>query len=84
MPKVTVYVRKDDYESWKAIEEKTEFIHRALNPSFLVLNKSISEATKLVKTTDYNSPASKSKLCKHGSVKGGCFSKEAPRMKCNV
>jgi hypothetical protein len=30
MPKVTVYIRNEDYEKWKAIEEKTEFIHGAL------------------------------------------------------
>lgn len=32
MPKVTVYIRKDDMPKWKAIEKKTEFMHNALIP----------------------------------------------------
>ena len=32
MPKVTVYVRNEDLDKWKAVEKKTEFIHNALNP----------------------------------------------------
>lgn len=30
MPKVTVYIRNEDYALWRAIEEKSEFIHQAL------------------------------------------------------
>ena len=30
MPKVTVYIRNEDYALWREIEEKTEFIHQAL------------------------------------------------------
>jgi hypothetical protein len=32
VPKVTVYIRNDDYALWKAVEKKTEFLHNALNP----------------------------------------------------
>ena len=31
MPQVTVYVRSEDLEKWKAVEKKSEFIHKALN-----------------------------------------------------
>lgn len=30
MPQVTVYVREDDLEAWKAVKKKAEFIHEAL------------------------------------------------------
>jgi len=30
MPQVTVYIREDDLEAWRAIEKKSEFIHQAL------------------------------------------------------
>ena len=30
MPKVTLYIRKEDYEKWKNLNKKTEFIHNAL------------------------------------------------------
>lgn len=30
MPQVTVYIREEDIEKWKAIEKKSEFIHKAL------------------------------------------------------
>lgn len=31
MPQVTVYIRAEDMDAWKAIEKKSEFIHNALN-----------------------------------------------------
>lgn len=30
MPQVTVYIREEDIEKWKALEKKAEFIHKAL------------------------------------------------------
>lgn len=30
MPSVPLYIREEDYEQWKAIEKKSEFIHDAL------------------------------------------------------
>lgn len=35
MPQVTVYIRNDDMEKWRAVSQKTEFIHNALNPIVL-------------------------------------------------
>lgn len=31
VPTVPVYIRKDDYDKWRAIERPSEFIHNALN-----------------------------------------------------
>jgi hypothetical protein len=75
----TTYYRKDVWERFKDEPDKSDLINRLLAEHY----DDVAEE-KVIKVADYNSPASKSKLCKHGSVKGGCFSKEAPRMKCNV
>lgn len=34
MPQVTVYIREDDLDKWKAVEKKSEFIHNALRLDF--------------------------------------------------
>lgn len=31
MPKVTVYIRKEDMEAWKEIGQKTQFLHDAIH-----------------------------------------------------
>ena len=31
MPQVTVYIREEDLEKWKAIPKKAEFVHHAIN-----------------------------------------------------
>lgn len=31
MPQVTVYIRKEDLDKWRALDNKTETIHRLLN-----------------------------------------------------
>ena len=31
MPKVTIWIRESDYATWKAIENKPEWLHTALN-----------------------------------------------------
>lgn len=36
MPQVTVYIREEDLELWKAIEKKSEFLHNAL---MMLINK---------------------------------------------
>lgn len=33
MPKVTIWIRKEDEEKWKAIKDKPQFIHGALELS---------------------------------------------------
>lgn len=37
MPKVTLYIRKDDLDKWKALDKKAEFIHNVLNASEIVV-----------------------------------------------
>lgn len=32
MPKVTIWVRVEDYSKWQDLKDKPEFIHNALNP----------------------------------------------------
>lgn len=32
MPTVSIYVSNEDYDKFRAIEKKSEFIHNALNP----------------------------------------------------
>ena len=31
MPTISVFIRKDDVERWRALDNKSEFIHNALN-----------------------------------------------------
>jgi hypothetical protein len=99
MPNVSTYIRTEDLGKYLEIAKDkgawTEFIHNALNPSFQVLNKSISEA-KLAKSTDHKPPKKEGlpkiniintptpKFCKHGNPKGLCMDKQASRLKCNV
>lgn len=33
MPRVTQYIRNEDLDKWNALNNKSEFIHNALNPS---------------------------------------------------
>ena len=33
MPHANVWIRKEDYDAWRALENKAEFIHAALNSS---------------------------------------------------
>lgn len=40
MPTLPVYIRVDDLDKWKALDNKAEFIHNALNPTTFVLDKS--------------------------------------------
>jgi hypothetical protein len=39
MPQVTVYVREEDLDSWKAISKKSEFIHNAINSNPKIILK---------------------------------------------
>lgn len=36
MPKVTIWIRKEDEEKWGAIENKPEWLHKVLNPVGIV------------------------------------------------
>lgn len=46
MPQVTVYIREDDLDKWKALEKKSEFIHHALRGT----PKEISPPSKIKST----------------------------------
>lgn len=55
MPKVTVYVRKEDYPKWKAIEEKTEFIHKSLS-NFEIAYRPTPKVNLLRQVKYFNKP----------------------------
>lgn len=49
MPQVTVFVRNEDLKKWKAVEKKSEFIHKAL---FAMNDSKILRTPKLHKQFD--------------------------------
>lgn len=49
MPKVTIWIRNEDWETWKAIKSKPEFIHGVLKQ----LKSRISKEPEVVKTNDW-------------------------------
>lgn len=46
MPQVTVYIRNDDLEKWKAIEKKSEWLHNHLHTAITNLEKDLESTTK--------------------------------------
>ncbi len=52
MPKVTVYIRNEDYALWREIEGKTEFIHQALG-SPAKAESEISKPSPIFKNLEY-------------------------------
>lgn len=46
MPKVTIYIRNDDYPKWQAIADKPEWLHEHLNGSFINHDFIINETLK--------------------------------------
>ncbi len=83
MPKVTVYVRKEDYPAWRSIEAKTTFIHNALNKLEVGGIDSIGMLVDDRTSTRESSPpkviTQKVKYCKHGNPLGQCLDKAADR-----
>jgi hypothetical protein len=80
MPKVSFYVRNEDYEAWKAIKKKTEWIHGRLEDqrwhdmsppahSMVIGRREYdvfpTDNVEIIDVKDYN-------LCKHGAVLGMC------------
>jgi hypothetical protein len=50
MPQVTVYIREEDLELWKAVEKKSQFIHMALRGNDIPkVNKAIDERIEIQK-----------------------------------
>lgn len=67
MPQVTVYIRRDDMPLWEQIEQKTEFVSRALNER----KASVERVNEDRVTTPEKS--AKAGLCvKHGTDKSVC------------
>lgn len=58
MPSIPIYIRKEDWEKWEAIQDKPEFIHNALNDSDIlrdpIKHKAFDEVTKSIKTPKLN------------------------------
>lgn len=68
MPQVTVYIREEDLEKWKAIEKKSEFIHNALTSTSETIEISHDTLQKIKKGN-----LSVSDICKqHGIDKNLC------------
>lgn len=85
MPHYNIWIREEDDKNWLAIDNRSEWLHERLNTIFATpIITTNTNAERIVESV-IDSPRFKSpKLCKHGSIKGECFSKEAPRLKCNV
>lgn len=53
--KVTIWIRVEDKDKWLAIKNRPEFIHNALNPEMLIIDKdnfnieNVSKAPKPIK-----------------------------------
>jgi len=78
MPQVTVYIRKEDLALWKAVKEKSEWMHRHLNYTPL---KYIDKQVELPKNLPLSASPDGLKaialgksysFCKHDQVKGMC------------
>ncbi len=89
MPQVTVYIRKADLEAWKAIEKKTDFIHKALKstekpPVARIKHRMTIDPHKTIKPKiealgTIQLKPSHPGFCPHGSAKGNC-----KQSKCNL
>lgn len=65
----TVYIRKENEETWKAVENKSEWLNERLDHKTLVVSDRLVESElphdmqKVIKDMSF---------CKHGVVKGFC------------
>ena len=81
LPRVTQYIREEDYEAWQAIENKSEWIHERLNKRKFTP----PERKEVLNTLGPETPPKKdavvkgSNLCKiHGTpltINGRCLQK---------
>lgn len=46
MPKVTIWIRNEDYDKWEAIADKPEWVHRAINTKNMLDNINLDELPK--------------------------------------
>lgn len=83
MPQVTVYIREDDIDLWRAVEKKSEFIHNALGEQPIkmaydpvtqtVAGKPIKDVLEPKKDAfDALKQTFGVTLCKHGASPGLC------------
>ncbi len=82
MPKVTIWIRNEDEAKWKAIENKPEWLHCALNPdlAFEGLKDIIADdgvaVSKMGKIFRTNFDGTyKEEVCQHYQPKGKCLVK---------
>ena len=50
MPKVTLYIREDDFEKWKLIKNKSELVSQAINRSEITVEEQKNGTFKTVQT----------------------------------
>lgn len=83
MPRVDIWIRKDDMSAWEAIEDKPQFLHTVLKgDSILVPRNIIKTPQDALKAVTALKPVSTSKkFCVHGHLLGECTHKEKNR-KC--
>lgn len=48
MPRANIFIRKDDLDKWKTLENKSQFIHNALNTIESKVIKTPQDAQKAV------------------------------------
>lgn len=70
MPNVTLYVRQDDLEKWKLIENKTELVSQAINRSVITPTK--NKETPLHHEIARPSDDEADPYCEHGFLIGKC------------
>lgn len=70
MPSVQVYIREEDYDKWKAIEKKSEFIHNALKEPDELISTDATKGTAVSTVKPASIPSVFVKpigsFCKHG------------------
>ena len=71
MPRTTVYIRNEDWEKWKALENKSEAISRLLREKKGV-EPVVRQEGKDYRRSDILDPPGKMDFCKHNAVAGFC------------
>lgn len=54
MPRVNIYIRNEDYEKWKSIPGKPEFIHEAIDEFHIVAELAPGELKRQAELLDKN------------------------------
>lgn len=66
MPTISVFIRKNDLEKFKALENKSEFIHNALNASRIIPPSFHVGSDQVDPSGDGGATPPASTKCKHG------------------